>query len=84
MSTRFGFGVLLLALGVVIAVIGLLDLSQEIADAVDKTSGLMLFLFGSGAASLLRPVPGLSVGRSPRRHSSRVRRQTLLASPLSD
>lgn len=60
MSTRFGFGVLLLALGVVIAVIGLLDLgvyltcgvsstlSQEIADAVDQTSGLMLFFFGSG------------------------------------
>lgn len=60
MFARFLFGVLLLTLAVVITVTGLADLgvfllfgssstlSQQIANSVDQTSGLMLFLFGSG------------------------------------
>lgn len=55
---KFWFGILLFSLGVLVAVIGLLDLgivlmfgtgfslSQEIANTVDQSAGVLLFVGG--------------------------------------
>lgn len=80
MNTRFLFGVLVLSLGVMIAVIGLVDLgvylmfgtsstlSQNIANSVDQTSGLMAFLFGCGLTlgMLVTHFTGFRMPRPPR------------------
>jgi hypothetical protein len=80
MTSRFLFGVLLLALSVTLSVLGLVDLglylirgssftlSQEIAKSVDQTSGLMLFLFGSGLTLglLTTHFTGFRMTRPPR------------------